>query len=314
MSKSTDFKIVSLTVNPSIDKSTRFEGLVSEQKIRCETPKFDSGGGGINVSKAIRRLGGESLAVFTSGGYPGQLLNDLLNNEDIPTFPISISQPTRENFIAVDTLTGLQYRFGMPGPNLNSTEEEQVLESIKSIKPQYLVASGSLPPGLSDGFYNKVARIAKKIDARFVLDTSGDALKSALREGVYLLKPNLGELASLVGAQSLELNEVEKAARELISKSFCEIVVVSMGPKGAQLVTSDISKHIPAPVIKVKSTVGAGDSMVGGMIWALSQNKSPVEVVQYGIACGSAATMNEGTQLFVKEDAIKLFDWIQHNS
>jgi 6-phosphofructokinase 2 len=304
-------KIITLTVNPAIDKSTKFSGLVAEQKIRCETPHFDAGGGGINVSKAIARLGGKSLAVFTSGGPSGELLQNLLKAESIDYQAIKTKNWTRENFIAVDVLTNSQYRFGMPGAEILPEEASEILKKIEELQPDYLVASGSLSEGLGDDFYEKVAAISRKIGSKLIIDTSGEPLKMAIDEGVYLLKPNVGELAKLVGAKSLEIDEVDEAAREIIAKGGCEIVVVSLGPQGAVLVTKDICEHIPAPPVQKKSTVGAGDSMVGGMVWALSEGKTLHEMLRWGVACGSAATMNEGTQLFKKADAERLFEWLQ---
>lgn len=304
-------KIITLTVNPAIDKSTKFSGLVAEQKIRCESPHFDAGGGGINVSKAIARLGGKSLAVFTAGGPSGELLQDLLKKESIDYQAIVTKNWTRENFIAVDVLTNSQYRFGMPGAAILPEEANEILKQIEALKPEYLVASGSLSTGIGDDFYEKVAAISRKIGSKLIIDTSGEPLKMAIDEGVYLLKPNVSELAKLVGADTLEIDEVDEAAREIIAKGGCEIVVVSLGPQGAVLVTKDICELIPAPSVQKKSTVGAGDSMVGGMVWALSTGKTLQEMIRWGVACGSAATMNEGTQLFKKEDAKRLFAWLQ---
>ncbi len=308
--KRNENKILTLTVSPAIDKSTKFAGLVAEQKIRCETPHFDAGGGGINVSKAIARLGGNSLAIFTVGGASGELLQDLVKKEGIDYQAIKTESWTRENFIAVDTLTNAQYRFGMPGPAITEKESKEILKAVEDSKPDFLVASGSLSPGLGDDFYEKVAAISRKMGSKLIIDTSGVPLERAIDEGVYLLKPNVGELAKLVKKESLEIDEVDDAAREIISKGKCEVVVVSLGPQGAVLVTKDICEHIPAPQVQKKSTVGAGDSMVGGMVWALSEGKDLSEMLRWGVACGSAATMNEGTQLFTKQDAHKLFKWL----
>ena len=307
-------RIVTLTVNPAIDKSTKFSGLVAEQKIRCEEPRFDAGGGGINVSKAIARLSGKSLAVFTAGGESGQMLEDLITNEGIDYQVVKTKKWTRESFTAVDTLTNSQYRFGMPGAEINQEEADEILRKIEQLKPEYLVASGSLPPKIGDDFYEKVANISQKIGSKLIIDTSGEPLKFAVSKGVYLLKPNVSELAKLVGSETLEMDEVDDAAREIISKGGCEIVVVSLGPQGAMLVTKDFCEHVSAPPVQKKSTVGAGDSMVGGMVWALSAGKTLQEMLRWGVACGSAATMNEGTQLFKKEDAQKLFEWLRNYS
>ncbi|OXA81160.1 6-phosphofructokinase 2 [Flavobacterium aquidurense] len=306
------FDIITLTVNPALDKSTHFKGLVAEQKIRCSEPRFDAGGGGINVSKAISRLGGKSLAVFTSGGPLGKMLEELVAKEAIEFQAIPIQTWTRESFVAVDENTNSQYRFGFTGGEITADEEKAVLETLSNSKPKFLVASGSLNEGLSSNFYQKVAEIAKTSHSKLIVDTSGEALKKVLETGAYLIKPNVGELAKLIGVECLEMEEVNEAAKKIIAKGGAEIVVVSLGPQGAVLVTKDDYEYVPAPNVAKKSTVGAGDSMVGGMVWALSQNKSLKEVIRWGVACGSAATMNEGTQLFKLEDANRLFEWLKN--
>ncbi|WP_264535468.1 1-phosphofructokinase family hexose kinase [Flavobacterium sp. N1736] len=305
------FDIVTLTVNPSVDKSTHFSGLVAEQKIRCATPLFDAGGGGINVSKAIARLHGNSLAIFTSGGPVGEMLKDLVEKEKIESEIIKTKALTRESFVAVDDHTNSQYRFGFSGDVLSESEIQKILETVSNLKSKFLVASGSLNEGLSSDFYQKVAEIAKASNSKLIVDTSGEALQKVLETGAYLIKPNVGELAKLVGAERLEMEEVNEAAKKIIAQGGAEIVVVSLGPQGAVLVTKDEYEYVPAPNVAKKSTVGAGDSMVGGMVWALSQNKNLKEVIRWGVACGSAATMNEGTQLFKYEDANRLFEWLK---
>ena len=304
-------KIVTLTVNPAVDKSTHIDRLIPEQKLRCDAPRFDAGGGGINVSKAIKRLGGKSTAIFTTGGPAGQVLRDLVSQEGIDCEVIQTEQWTRENFIVAETSTNAQYRFGMPGTALSEAETEAVLETLRQSKADYVVASGSLPPQMDVNFYEKVASISKEIGARLVLDTSGEPLRAACDEGVFLLKPNIGELEALVGAKDLQIDDVDDAARMLIGDGKCEVVIVSMGPKGAILVTKDLCEHVPAPPVQKRSTVGAGDSMVAGMTWALTQGLTYSEMIRWGVACGSAATMNEGTQLFLRADVERLLDWLK---
>ena len=304
-------KIVTLTVNPAVDKSTHIDRLIPEQKLRCDAPRFDAGGGGINVSKAIKRLGGKSTAIFTTGGPSGQVLRDLVSQEGIDCEVIQTEQWTRENFIVAETSTNAQYRFGMPGAALSEAETEAVLETLRKSKAEYDVASGSLPPQMDVNFYEKVAAISKEMGARLVLDTSGESLQAACDEGVFLLKPNIGELEALVGAKDLQIDDVDDAARMLIGDGKCEVVIVSMGPKGAILVTKDLCEHVPAPPVQKRSTVGAGDSMVAGMTWALTQGLTYSEMIRWGVACGSAATMNEGTQLFLRADVERLMDWLK---
>lgn len=304
------YDIITLTVNPALDKSAQFSGLIAEQKIRCEAPRYDAGGGGINVAKAIHRLGGEALSIFTAGGPIGAMLETCLQKETIPKLVIPTENWTRENFVAFDTHTQSQYRFGFPGAPLSEAEQQQIKQVLKNTTAKYLVLSGSLNESLPADFYQQITKTAAP-ETKIIVDTSGEALQKVLESKVYLVKPNVGELAKLIGVEKLEMDEVAKAAKELIAKGNVEIVVVSLGPHGAILVTKNQTEIVPAPNVVRKSTVGAGDSMVGGMVWALSQNKPLKEVVQWGVACGSAATMNEGTQLFKKEDAQRLFEWLQ---
>lgn len=304
-------QIVTLTINPSLDKSTHFTGLIAEQKIRCEKPRYDAGGGGINVSKAISKLGGNSTCIFTSGGSTGEMLEELLRKEKIESIAIKTKNWTRENFIAFENTTKAQYRFGFPGNEFFENEKEKILQTINDLKTDYLVISGSLNEGLPSDFYKKIAAIAKESNVKVIVDTSGEALKKVIETGVYLIKPNIGELAKLIGVERLELPDVEKAAKQLIENKSAEIVVVSLGAEGAILVTKDETHLVKAPKVEKKSTVGAGDSMVGGLVWALSKNKTLKEVIQIGVCCGTAATMNEGTQLFKVEDVKKLIKEIQ---
>lgn len=302
-------KIVTLTINPAVDKNTKFEGLVAEHKIRCEQPVYDAGGGGINVSKAIYRLGGESTAFFPAGGPIGDLLKSLVKKEGVVFETIESKAWTRENFIAVDTTTNAQYRFGMPSPELTLEEFEEILEKVKNQNPEILVISGSLPENLSPIIFKRISEVLGEKKPKIVVDTSGDALKFALENGAFLIKPNHKELAKLLGLEKIEPTQVESAAKTLIEKYNCEIVVVSMGSEGAKLFDKDKTYFVSAPKVEKKSTVGAGDSMVGGMVWALSQNLPLEDVLKWGVACGSAATMNEGTQLFKKDDAVRLYDF-----
>jgi 6-phosphofructokinase 2 len=196
----------------------------------------------------------------------------------------------------------------MPSPELTPEEFEEVLTKAKTQNPEILVVSGSLPENLSSIIFKRISEVFGERKPKIVVDTSGDALKSALENGVYLIKPNHKELAKLLGLEKIETNQVESAAKALIAKYNCEIVVVSMGSEGAMLFDKDNAHFVAAPKVEKKSTVGAGDSMVGGMVWTLSQSLPLEDVLKWGVACGSAATMNEGTQLFKKEDAVDLFN------
>lgn len=302
--------IITLTINPAVDKSSRVGHIVPEKKLSCETPKYEPGGGGINVSRALKRLGTDSTAVFPAGGRTGLRLQDLLKEEGIWQCAVETRNETRENFSVVDISSNQQYRFGMPGPELYPAEASQFLPLIRNMDPQWLVMSGSLGRGLQSDFFAEIARDLQKRGTRIIVDTSGEALKHTVDAGVYLLKPNLGELSQLVGVESLDMESVAEAALELIGKGNCEIVVVSMGAAGAYLVSKDLTEHIATPAVKKASTVGAGDSMVAGMVHQLARGASLQEVIRMGVACGTAATMNPGTELFKREDAERLYGWL----
>jgi 6-phosphofructokinase 2 len=300
--------IITITFNPAIDKSTSVPALIPEKKLKCSEPVYEPGGGGINVARAIKKLGGTATAIYMAGGYTGKSFTQLLNSEGIDSIVTEIKGNTRENLIVLESSTNQQYRFGMPGPSILEHEWQQCLAHIENIKEAgFIIVSGALPPGIPTAVYANIASIARSKKAKLIVDTSGDSLKEAVQAGLYLIKPNLGELSSLVGKEELNIERVDDAAKEVINKGKCEVVVVSMGAAGAMLVTRNLAMHIMPPAVKVKSTVGAGDSMMAGIALSLAQNKTITEAVQYGVACGTAATMNSGTQLCRKEDADRLY-------
>ncbi|OLY92400.1 6-phosphofructokinase 2 [Cnuella takakiae] len=300
-------QIVTLTLSPVIDKSTAVPALAPEKKLRCSEPKFEPGGGGINIARAIRQLGGDALAIYPAGGHSGKYLESLLDAAGITSVVVPTAAPTRENLIVVEEATNNQYRFGMPGAPLSPAELEACIAAVESVpEMEYLVASGSLPPGVPDDIFARLAAIAKKKGARFIADTSGEPLRAAAREGVFLLKPNLAELSSLVGREEIHLERVDDVARELIAQGGCELVAVSLGPSGAVLVNPEYVYMVTPPPVRKRSTVGAGDSMVAGLVLALAEGKSLSEVLCFGVAAGTAATMNPGTELCHRADVDRL--------
>ncbi|MEP7254672.1 MAG: 1-phosphofructokinase family hexose kinase [Ferruginibacter sp.] len=307
--------IVTITFSPCIDKSTSVPFLAPDKKMQCVAPKLEPGGGGINVARAIKKLGAEAIAVFPSGGYTGKFFNHLLEEENIPAVIIETSNETRENIIVVEESSNDQYRFGMPGTALSEDEWKQCLKAVQKINnAEFIIASGSLPPGVPLNIYAQLAKIAKKNNAKFIVDTSGEPLRNAADEGVYLLKPNLGELSFLAGKKDIQHAEAKDIASGIIANGKCEVMVISMGAAGAMLVTNNMTEIFTPPPVNRKSTVGAGDSMVAGIIYFLARGKNLAEAVQYGVACGTAATMNPGTELCRKEDADRLYALVQKGS
>ena len=301
--------VLTITLNPSVDKSSSVERIVPEQKLRCESPVYEPGGGGINISRALKRLGADAETLFLSGGRTGAMLEDLLIKENLKIEAFPVKEETRENFIVVDSSNQQQYRFGMEGNPVSDQEQTDLFKFLEEIKtlPEIVVISGSLPPNISTDYLKKIISNFKNKGCKVIVDTSGEALQAAAEESVFLLKPNLGELAALTGNKDLDNLSVQDAAYELISAKKAEVVVVSMGSKGAFLCSENEKIWVQAPLIKVRSTVGAGDSMVAGMVSVLMKKGSYKEMLQMGVACGSATTMATGTGLFKKENVDYLY-------
>lgn len=306
--------IVTLTLNPALDKSTAVHQVVAERKLRCSEPSYDPGGGGLNVARAIKILGGEALAYWTCGGPMGEVLRQRLEAEDVPHRPIPIEQMTRENLIVFEESSTNQFRFGMPGARLTQEEAERCMREIRTASPapDYLVLSGSLPPGVDDDFYAQIARETPQ-DTRVILDTSGKALQAGIEGNLYLIKPNIAELGELAGTDITEDAQIEEVCRSLISTGKVEVIVTSLGSAGVILVTADQCEHIRAPTVRIRSKVGAGDSTVAGLVLGLAQGRSVTEAVRLGVAAGSAAVMTEGTQLCRHEDTWRLYEEMSPN-
>jgi 6-phosphofructokinase 2 len=302
-------RIVTLTLNPAIDLAADAEQVKPIRKIRCEKLKMDPGGGGINVARVIGELGGCATAVYTEGGSLGKLLLDLLDRERIDAVPVEIANPTRESFTVNETSSGRQFRFVLPGPELQEAEWRRCLKVLEALEPfpDFLVASGSLPPGVPDDIYARMARMVGARGGRLLLDTSGEALGAALEERVYLIKPNLRELRELTGRGIESEQEQEEACRELVLRRNAEMVALTLGDKGALLVTRDRTRRAAIPKVEVVSPVGAGDSFMGAMALALAREKSAEEAFVYGVAAGTAAVMTPGTELCRKDDVERLF-------
>ena len=305
-------RIVTLTMNPSIDINSSVEHVIADRKLRCKSSSFEPGGGGINVSRAIQRLGGNSSALYPAGGTFGQMLQNLLDQEGISHCPIQIEESTRENFTILEESSGRQFRFGMPGPILRETEWKRCLGTLVALdlKPNYVVASGSLPRGVPEDFYAQLAQIASGFGVRLIVDTSGEPLRLASQAGVYLLKPNMNEIQSLVGHEIQDELELEETARGLVEKGHSEAIVISLGAGGALMVSKDGCEHVRAPMVPIKSKIGAGDSMVGGIVLSLERGQSLRDAVCFGVAAGAAAVMTPGTELCRREDTEQLYQQI----
>ncbi len=300
--------IVTLTINPAIDIFVNVTRVEATRKLRCSAPKRDPGGGGINVARVAHRLGRDVLPIYPIGGQIGKLLQRLVEREDIESLVTPSHVETRENFTAFEETTGEQYRFVLPGSTLHRAEWEACLDKLSGLtaKPKFVVASGSLPPGVPDDFFARAIRLAKALGAKTVVDSSGAALKAALAEGVTLMKPNLVELGDLVGGKLDNDAEQLAACRKLITDKRAEMVALTLGEDGALLVTATQAWRALPMKIEAVSAVGAGDSFLGGLVAALAAGDPLEHAFRVAVAAASAAVLTPGTGLCQPRDVTEL--------
>lgn len=301
-------KILSIALNPAIDISSDADEVRHTHKTRTHNQRQHAGGGGINVARIIVELGGHCELLYLSGGATGELLETMLRPLGIQQHVMKIHDPVRVAYNVHELSTNLEYRFVPEGPLVSDAELAPVFDLLETSDADYIVASGSLPRGVPMDTYLRMAEIAQRKGQRFVLDTSGDALRETLAScHVFLVKPSLGELEGLVG-RKLDHESVGPAAQEVIHRGAAQYIAVTLGADGAVLVSADSITRVPAIKVAVQSAVGAGDSFVAGMTWSLSEGRDIVDAFRLGMAAGAAAVMTSGTELCRQADILGLYD------
>jgi len=300
--------ILTLTINPALDVSTSTETVVGEHKLRCRRSRLDPGGGGINVARVIRRLGGQALAIYAAGGPTGDAFRRLMEAEHIPALVVPVSGSTRESVTVDETSTGRQYRFVLEGPELIEAEWETFLDLVDQSIPHhgFVVASGSIPPGVPDDFYARIARLAHAHDTGCIVDASGPALAAALEEGVFLVKPSARELSELLGQDLTSEEGKIAAAQALVARGSAQYVALTLGGDGAVLASADGVLRLPVPRVTVQSTVGAGDSFLGAFVLRLAQGCAVEVAFRSAVAAGTATAMTPATELCHRADVERL--------
>jgi len=309
-------EIVTLTLNPAVDVSTAVERVVDTHKLRCDAARRYPGGGGLNVARVIQRLDGREancLALYLAGGAPGTLLEQMLTAERVPGRRLRIAGETRENFSVTERATGREFRFVLPGPQLSADEWSATLAVLDALMPapRYLVLSGSLPPGLPSKAYADLTRWANLRGTRVVLDTSGPPLALALDAGVYLVKPSLGELAAMAEQPLTDEAAWLTAARRLVDDRRAQIVALTLGERGALLVTSEETIRVPALSVPISSATGAGDSFLAGLLVALRRGQTLRDAARLAQAAASATLLSRGTALCDADEVTRLYTGTQ---
>lgn len=304
--------IVTVTINPALDKLVRAPRVCPRTKLRCKPPRHAAGGGGVNVARALLRLGGDALAVWASSGPTGERYRELLERENVEGralrhTPVGVRGEVRENIIVVDEETSENYRFGMPGPTLEAADERAVLEAVDEAGGEVVVASGSLPPGVEPDFYGRLGERARVAGRRFVLDAHGEALRLGLAARPFLIKPNRDELSGLVDRSVGTEAELETAAQELREGHGVEFAAVSLGAEGLLIAGPEGLQRVASPRVDVRSTVGAGDSTLAGLLLGLERGWPAGRAARFGAAAGAAAVSTPGFELCERGLTERLF-------
>jgi 6-phosphofructokinase 2 len=298
--------IYTITANPALDRTLWVEKIQPDDSNRIEREERYAGGKGVDVTKVLTTLGVSNKALGFIGGFAGEELEGKLLNEGIISDFIRISGETRTNIIVNDMSTGTQTVFSARGPEINPHALMQLIHKVESLgRPEGVVISGSLPPGVHPEIYRKIIEMAKSRGAKVILDTDGDALRVGIQGCPEVIKPNVHELSRLVGKELKGMDEIVSAAQR-VREQGTEIILVSMGARGILLVAEKEQYLASPPKVEVKNTIGAGDSAVAGFVYGLVEGKSLKEALTYAVAAGTATTLRPGTALCQRDDFLKL--------
>jgi 6-phosphofructokinase 2 len=301
-------RILTLTVNPALDLACEAEAVRPTHKIRTSHTRYDPGGGGINVARVIHELGGDCEALYTAGGAIGAFLGNLVEACGIRHRAIAVSGQTRICHVVYERASGQEFRFVAEGPTLSRADWGRCLAAIEASEADYLVVSGSLPPGLATDSYVEALRLSDQKGMRVVLDTSGEPLERALAHGgLYLVKPSLGELEHIAGRTLSDTAAQETAALRLVASGAAEVVAVSLGEAGALVASQEGILRRPSVKVRARSAVGAGDSFVGAMVFALARGAPLETALCLALSAGAAAVLASGTQLCRRPDVLRFY-------
>lgn len=290
--------IYTITLNPALDHFLDVDDLRVDDANRVKGECLYAGGKGIDVSRAIRHLGGDSMALGFIGGHTGQVMIELLKAEGVTCYFTPIAQDTRRNIIVTTARRRTQTMLNSRGPMVTKSEWTAFLAhlTLLNLRDAYVVVSGSLPRGVPADAYRQIIALVQSRGARAVLDADGPCLKSGLRAKPFAIKPNVNELRRLTG-KPLESEAAILRAVESVHRAGVEVVIVSRGARGLLLIGPQKRYRATPPPVTVRSTVGAGDSAVAGFVFTHASGKGLEECARIATAAGTAATLAPGNQL-----------------
>ena len=304
--------IYTVTLNPALDKTVRIPNFTVDQVNRITWLRQDAGGKGINVSKVIAKLGGESTAIAVLAGQTGQWIANALGENNIKVQAIAVPGETRTNLKVVDAESGTNTDINEPGPEVTDSVLEQALVDVisKTSAGDIVVLSGSLPRGASVDTYGHWTSTLRNAGLKVYLDADGAALSAGLEQKPYFTKPNDHELSAMLDRELVDVDAIAAAASEIVAGGI-DAVCVSMGGNGAVYATSDEVWYAGPVKVKVGSTVGAGDSIVAAFAFADAQGISTEDTLRLAMATGAANVMESGTQAADRSVVDSLIEKVQ---
>lgn len=288
--------IYTVTLNPAVDRELTVPAITFDTVLRASETRIDLGGKGFNVSRMLMALGTPSTALAFAGGHNGRLLQDGLEALGIRTDFVRVPGETRVNVSIVTAAHDRYVKVNEPGPQVSPAEQAALLEKIAGlVRPgDWWVLSGSLPPGAAPDIYAQIITLIQGGGAHAILDTSGVALQHGCRAAPTLVKPNAEEAYALTGLPVDDLAGIETAARAVAALGPRHIVV-SLGKQGSLFLDDGRAWLAEGPTIREGNPIGAGDSMVGGLAWGLSQGLRLADAMRWANACGAATASQPGT-------------------
>lgn len=304
--------IATVTLNPSVDQHLTVRKLAKDDALRAVRVEWFAGGKGVNVARVVRELGGRGCAFGFLGGFPGRMLAGWLDRTRVPHRFTSIRGDTRINTTLTDLSDSTQTHVRAPGPRVSAGDLDRLVAQLLRVRPvpRFWVLGGSLPPGAPNSFYRRLINRLEATGASCVLDTDDEALAIGLDATPFLIKPNEHEFERLTGCKADSDRCIVAASRELVRQGTA-VVMTTLGPRGAVVVSKQEAFKLHTPKVRVKSKVGAGDSTVAGTLVALVRGASLREAARFGVAAGTAAVLTEGTQLCERRQAERLLSKIR---
>lgn len=290
--------IFTLTLNPAVDREYTVTSLEFDSVSRAIDSRLDYGGKGFNVSRLLKGMMTPSTAVGFLGGNTGRVLEAGLKSLGIDSDFVWVAGETRTNTSIVTKSHERYIKVNEKGPFVDEDKQKELLEKISSLAKQgdWWVLAGSLPPGIGTDFYAQAVSRLNEQNARAILDTSEEPLRLGCGANPYLVKPNLEEAKALTG-HSLNTTKDIVAAAAAICNLGAQNVVISMGKAGALLHNTDCTWLAHSPKVRERNPIGAGDSLVGGLVWALVQGFDLRDALGWGVASGAATASLDGTEV-----------------